>query len=110
MSLNILFWNARGVANTPTQNVAKRLIRLHNVTFLAILEPFTQPNPGFFSRVLGLDFKGMNLNGKIWIFAEQGATFETIVDTEQGSSWTADIPEHGSAYLHLGGLCKMCKG
>lgn len=75
MSINFLFWNARGIANATTRNVIKRLIKLHNIIFLAIIEPFTRSNLELYSRTLGLDFMGSNENGKIWIFVEQGHTF-----------------------------------
>lgn len=83
MSLNILIWNVRGVANKRTRNVIKRLIVSYKVAFLAIIEPLTVPDPDFYSRALGLTYYGSNANGKIWIFAHQDATFETEVDTEQ---------------------------
>ncbi|XP_042059501.1 uncharacterized protein LOC121804012 [Salvia splendens] len=72
-----------GIANAPTQNVLKRLIKSHNVQFLAIMEPFTDPNPEKFSRALGLVFKGSNTNGKIWIFVEEGANFVVEEDSDQ---------------------------
>lgn len=83
MSMNLLFWNVRGIANEATQNVLKRLINFHNVVFLAIMEPLTQPNPERFSKALGLDFSDGNSSGKIWIFVKEGYKFEVDVDEEQ---------------------------
>ena len=72
-----------GVANAPTRNVTKRIINSHNVGFLAMMEPMAQPDPDLYSKLLGLDFKGANTSGKIWIFVEEGASFEVIDDSEQ---------------------------
>ncbi|XP_042035124.1 uncharacterized protein LOC121781454 [Salvia splendens] len=72
-----------GIANSPTQNVLKRLIKYHNVHVLAITEPLTNPNPERFSRALGLAFKRSNSNGKIWIFVEEGANFVVEDDSDQ---------------------------
>ncbi|XP_042005796.1 uncharacterized protein LOC121754520 [Salvia splendens] len=47
------------------------------------MEPLTTPNPVKFSKKLGLIYKGSNINGKIWIFVEEGANFEVGDDSEQ---------------------------
>ncbi|XP_042035126.1 uncharacterized protein LOC121781455 [Salvia splendens] len=47
------------------------------------MEPLTTPNPDKFSRMLGLSFKGSNINGKIWIFVEEGMDFDVVDDSEQ---------------------------
>ncbi|XP_042032303.1 uncharacterized protein LOC121779013 [Salvia splendens] len=47
------------------------------------MEPFTVPNPDKFSKALGLVFQGSNINGKIWVFVEEGASFSVECDTEQ---------------------------
>ncbi|XP_041999984.1 uncharacterized protein LOC121749479 [Salvia splendens] len=47
------------------------------------MEPLTTPNPDKFSKKLGLIYKGSNINGKIWIFVEEGANFEVGDDSEQ---------------------------
>ena len=77
-----MFWNIRGIANAPTQIVLKRLIKNYNVCFLAIMEPLTLPNPEWYSKALGLVFKGSNTNGKIWLFVEEGADFVFEDDSE----------------------------
>ncbi|XP_042009080.1 uncharacterized protein LOC121757629 [Salvia splendens] len=47
------------------------------------MEPLTTPNPDKFSRMLGLSFKGSNINGNIWIFMEEGMDFDVVDDSEQ---------------------------
>ncbi|XP_042065548.1 uncharacterized protein LOC121809062 [Salvia splendens] len=47
------------------------------------MEPFTQPNPKFYSKLLRLEFKGVNVSGKIWVFVKEGSSFEVVVDSEQ---------------------------
>ena len=81
MSFNLLIWNVRGIVNTPTRNIIKRLIKLYNVGFLGIIEPFTQPDLELYTRVLGLEFKGSNNSGKIWIFTEKGVRFDVVDDS-----------------------------
>ena len=72
MTFNILIWNARGVANKSTQSTIKFLIKTHKISIMAIIEPLINPKPDFFSRMFGLQFKGVNENGQIWRFAENG--------------------------------------
>ncbi|XP_042059532.1 uncharacterized protein LOC121804048 [Salvia splendens] len=83
MSLNILIWNARGVANVNTQNVIKRLVKDNKISILAIIEPLIRPKPDFFSRVFGLRFKGSNINGHIWVFVAEGIEVDGWDDSEQ---------------------------
>ncbi|XP_042059507.1 uncharacterized protein LOC121804020 [Salvia splendens] len=47
------------------------------------MEPLTNPNPDRYSKALGLTFKGSNTSGKIWIFAEDRATFDLEEDLDQ---------------------------
>ncbi|XP_042029886.1 uncharacterized protein LOC121776786 [Salvia splendens] len=47
------------------------------------MEPLTTPNPDRFSKALGLSLIGSNTSGKIWLFVEEGATFDIDCDTEQ---------------------------
>ena len=47
MYLNIMIWNARGVANVNTQSIIKHLIKEYRISVLAIIEPFIKPNPDF---------------------------------------------------------------
>ena len=47
------------------------------------LNPLTAPDPDFYSRALGLTFRGSNVNGKIWTFTRHGSMFEIEIDTEQ---------------------------
>ncbi|XP_042005800.1 uncharacterized protein LOC121754524 [Salvia splendens] len=47
------------------------------------MEPLTTPDPDWFSKALGLSFIGSNTSGKIWLFVEEGATFDIDCDTEQ---------------------------
>ena len=67
-----MIWNARGVANESTQNIIKHLVKIHRVSILAIIEPMIKPRPEFFGRKFGLQYKGVNVNEQIWLFAEQG--------------------------------------
>ncbi|XP_042000001.1 uncharacterized protein LOC121749501 [Salvia splendens] len=47
------------------------------------MEPLTSPNPDKYSKVLGMHYKGSNINGKFWIFVEEGADFEVEDDSDQ---------------------------
>ncbi|XP_047942998.1 uncharacterized protein LOC125189812 [Salvia hispanica] len=83
MSFNFLIWNARGVVNTNTQSVIKRLIRDNKAMVLAIIEPLVRPKPDYYSKNFGLKFKGFNCNGQIWIFVAEGFEVDEWDDTEQ---------------------------
>ena len=83
MSLNILIWNARGVANVNTQSIIKRLVKDNKISVLAIIEPLIKPRPDFFNRVFGLKFKGANCNGQIWVFVAKGLEVDSWDDSEQ---------------------------
>ncbi|XP_042056304.1 uncharacterized protein LOC121800879 [Salvia splendens] len=83
MSYNILIWNARGVANKSTQSTIKYLIKTHRISVFAIIEPLIKPKPDVFSRIFGLQYKGANKNGQIWIFAENGMEVDEFDDSEQ---------------------------
>ncbi|XP_042065472.1 uncharacterized protein LOC121808984 [Salvia splendens] len=50
---------------------------------LAIIEPLIKPKPDFFSRIFGLQFKGCNCNGQIWIFVAEGMEVDRWDDSEQ---------------------------
>ncbi|XP_041995763.1 uncharacterized protein LOC121745889 [Salvia splendens] len=43
----------------------------------------TNPDPDRYSKALGLKFKGSNMSGKIWVFAEEGANFIIEEDLDQ---------------------------
>ncbi|XP_042008526.1 uncharacterized protein LOC121757073 [Salvia splendens] len=47
------------------------------------MEPLTTPDPDQFSKVLGLNFIGSIPTGKIWLFVEEGSTFDIECDSEQ---------------------------
>ncbi|XP_042009075.1 uncharacterized protein LOC121757624 [Salvia splendens] len=47
------------------------------------MEPLTTPDPVRFSKAVGLPFIGSNTSGKIWLFAEEGSTFDIDWDSEQ---------------------------
>ncbi|XP_041999990.1 uncharacterized protein LOC121749486 [Salvia splendens] len=47
------------------------------------MEPLTNPDPDRYSKALGLKFKGSNMSGKIWVFAEEGANFIIEEDLDQ---------------------------
>ena len=83
MTFNILIWNARGVANKSTQSTIKFLIKAHRISIMAIIEPLIKPNPDLFSRMFGLQFKGVNDNGQIWLFAENGLVTDDWDSSEQ---------------------------
>lgn len=50
---------------------------------LAIIEPLSSPRADFFSRKFGLQFKGANCNGQIWLFVDQGIEVDDWDDSEQ---------------------------
>ncbi|XP_042009081.1 uncharacterized protein LOC121757631 [Salvia splendens] len=47
------------------------------------MEPLTTPDPVRFSKAVGLPFIGSNTSGKIWLFAEEGSTFDVDWYSEQ---------------------------
>lgn len=39
MAVNLLFWNVRGTGNEPTVTRTKHLVKLHQISFIAVFEP-----------------------------------------------------------------------
>lgn len=83
MSLNILIWNDRGVANVNTQSIIKRMVKNNRISVLAIIEPLIAPRLEFFSRVFGLRFKGSNSNEHIWVFVDDGIEVDERDNSDQ---------------------------
>ncbi|XP_041998176.1 uncharacterized protein LOC121748030 [Salvia splendens] len=83
MSSHFMIWNAQGIANTTTQGTFKNMIDMYSILFAAVLEPQTDPQPSFFNRRFGLQFRCSNTNGKIWIFSHRDWQVEVIDDSEQ---------------------------
>ncbi|XP_042016276.1 uncharacterized protein LOC121764297 [Salvia splendens] len=83
MSSHFMIWNAQGIANATTQGNFKNMIDMYSVLFAAVLEPQTDPQPSFFSRRFGLQFRCSNTSGKIWIFSHRDWQVEVIDDSEQ---------------------------
>ncbi|XP_047952605.1 uncharacterized protein LOC125198264 [Salvia hispanica] len=85
MSSHFMIWNAQGIANPTTQGTFKNMIDMYSVSFAAVLEPQTDPQPSFYSRRFGLQFRCSNINGKIWIFSHRDWQVEVLDDSEQCS-------------------------
>ncbi|KAM7517189.1 hypothetical protein LguiA_006772 [Lonicera macranthoides] len=73
--MNILYWNARGIANTSTQEALKDMCLQFKPCFVCLAEPMTDIKsvPSSYWRFLGLDLIGVNDRGdspaNLWLFA-----------------------------------------
>lgn len=67
--INLLIWNAWGVAGKIIQRRIKKLKFMHQIIILAILEPMVQGSQiDFLRRKLGFDGAVANCSQNIWLF------------------------------------------
>ncbi|KAM7514245.1 hypothetical protein LguiA_003828 [Lonicera macranthoides] len=77
--MNVLYWNARGIANAPTQEALKEMCRKFQPKFVCIAEPMVDLSgvSSSFWRFLGFNLVGVNDRGSllpnIWLFASNEA-------------------------------------
>ncbi|XP_022853605.1 uncharacterized protein LOC111375047 [Olea europaea var. sylvestris] len=82
--MSAIIWNVRGVASVATRRRLKKLIQLHQVYLLVILEPFVlQQNFAYTQRYLCFDMGAQNESNKIWFFWNSGTSVTVIVDHPQ---------------------------
>src|SRR4051812_10546629 len=67
--VNILVWNIRGLANKPSLTRLRKLMKLHNIEVLAILEPkVTKGTIEDYEFKLNCVGSFSNREGNIWLF------------------------------------------
>ncbi|XP_022857582.1 uncharacterized protein LOC111378580 [Olea europaea var. sylvestris] len=82
--MSAIIWNVRGVASVATRRRLKKLIQLHQVYLLVILEPFVlQKNFTYTRHYLRFDMGAQNESNKIWIFWNSRTNVTAIVDHPQ---------------------------
>ncbi|XP_022883141.1 uncharacterized protein LOC111399888 [Olea europaea var. sylvestris] len=82
--MNAIIWNVRGVASVATHRRLKKLIQLHQVYLLVLLEPFVlRQNFAYTRRYLRFDMGAHNESNKIWFFWNSGTNVTVIVDHPQ---------------------------
>ncbi|XP_060200616.1 uncharacterized protein LOC132628879 [Lycium barbarum] len=79
-----LIWNIRSV---NTQQAFERVVMLHRqkkFNFIALMEPFQHiRHIEMYKLWVGMKIAWHNINGKIWLFIEEGYQVELQLDTDQ---------------------------
>ncbi|XP_022866065.1 uncharacterized protein LOC111385869 [Olea europaea var. sylvestris] len=82
--MSAIIWNVRGVASVATRRRLKKLIQLHQVYLLVLLEPFVlQHSFAYIRHYLRFDTGAQNESNKIWFFWNSGTNVTIIVDHPQ---------------------------
>ncbi|XP_022866117.1 uncharacterized protein LOC111385927, partial [Olea europaea var. sylvestris] len=82
--MSAIIWNVRGVASVATRRRLKKLIQLHQVYLLVLLEPFVlQHSFAYIRRYLRFDTGAQNESNKIWFFWNSWTNVTIIVDHPQ---------------------------
>ncbi|XP_022858402.1 uncharacterized protein LOC111379277 [Olea europaea var. sylvestris] len=82
--MNAIIWNVRGIASVATRRRLKKLLQLHQVYLLVLLEPFIlRQNFAYTRRYLRFDMGAKNESNKIWFFWNSGTNVTVIVDHPQ---------------------------
>ncbi|XP_027067398.1 uncharacterized protein [Coffea arabica] len=98
----MLVWNIRRIAGRASIRCLKKLLRLHSVTFLVIIEPMVDAGQldDFTSR-FGFHLGVCNSSNKIWVMWRSGFAVNVLVNNDQlihmqvcHDSWT--FVAHGS--------------
>lgn len=80
----VLVWNIRGAANVASMRRIKKLVRLHHISFLVLLEPMDDVNKlGSLTFSLGFSDYISSPNNKIWILWSSGFHAMTLSLTYQ---------------------------
>lgn len=67
--IKAIIWNIRGMRSKEAFDRLIRLVKLHNVNFIALQEPFLGPyHIEDFRNLLGFEHALSNNNSKIWCF------------------------------------------
>lgn len=84
MAVNTLFWNVRGIGKDPTVNRIKKLLKLHDISFIAVFEPMLAMDKiQLIARKWKFKFNFTNSQSTIWIFAKAAFTCQLLNDTSQ---------------------------
>nr|XP_027067853.1 uncharacterized protein LOC113693523 [Coffea arabica] len=80
----MLVWNIRGIAGRASIRRLKKLLRLHSVTFLVIIEPMVDAGllDDFTSR-FGFHLRVCNSSNKIWVMWRSGFAVNVLVNNDQ---------------------------
>lgn len=85
--INTIIWNIRGVESKGAFDRLIKLVRIHKVSFVALLEPFVHSSNNYnldhYKRKLGLQHAIANCNGKIWCFWNGDYTCNAISNHKQ---------------------------
>lgn len=74
--MKFIYWNLRGIANDPTQNILKRYVQVHNPEVLCISEPFVSLDYVHSSFWRSMNFVSVCTNDRglalpnLWIFCK----------------------------------------
>lgn len=82
--ISSLIWNIRGIGKTPAIRRLRKLIRMHRLSLICILEPFISVDRLEAIRVqLGMEHGLSSQSGKIWIFWSAPFSVELLHDMGQ---------------------------
>lgn len=98
--VSFISWNARGFCNIATVRRAKRLLRLHGCSLLAIYEPKCHVRLfSNYSRRLGCSNGVYASNGRIWVFWKHGLIGNVVHEHDQAITIRLSHPLWASAVL-----------
>ncbi|XP_042032314.1 uncharacterized protein LOC121779027 [Salvia splendens] len=83
MSVSFMIWNARGLGNFSTLSTLKHLIKTYKLDFVAISEPLVSPQPDLLKKRLGMEFRGVNTNGQIWLLSQSDVGIDILDSSDQ---------------------------
>src|SRR4051812_35487973 len=90
--LNFLVWNIRGIANLPSQRRLKKLIKVHNIDCVAIIEPKIRVGTAKdFEFKLNCNNSFSDVEGNIWVFWKNNVKATLIKCTSQYIYLTLEI-------------------
>lgn len=97
--MNCLFWNARGIVNSPTKTDLKRLIISYKPQFFFIVEPWMDYNLFPQSRLNKLNLKfyvandRSDLNSNRWCLCDTSINSDIILSNSQQISFTFKLDD-----------------
>lgn len=79
-----LFWNMWVIYNASSLKRLKKLSKIHNISFLAIMEPMVDASKLEEVRIkLKFSSAYINVTSKVWVFWQPNMQCSVISDTEQ---------------------------
>ena len=77
--INSIIWNIQGISKASTVRRLRKLIRMHRLSLVCILESFLGADRLDLTRVrLGMERAFSFMSGKIWIFLSSPFSVEVI--------------------------------